>query len=203
MTSAIDHLETNAIAMGDASRQQTFSLEQNSIQKWQDNCMGACHYATYTDPSGSTGPRPVTPLTDRYSTAMGDAAVDVMQFAGGASTIFSLRVPTGRRSDVDARNWYLAQEDEIPNLIDTELSLQEQARRASDFRNFIRTEARNLMLDRNKAIDFDVSDPNLSWAEVVNKYTNKGHSGDDLYIQIINSSQRSRTSINRSLGIMR
>jgi filamentous hemagglutinin len=45
------------------------------------------------------------------------------------------------------------------------------------------------------------TDPNLTWEQVVQKYSNKGFQGDALYQEIINAAQRSRTSVNQSLGI--
>lgn len=107
----------------------------------------------------------------------------------------------GTLSNVDARKWYLESEAKIPSMIDKNLSLEQQAKQAFDLRNQFRTEARELMSDRELAESLYKSDPNLTWAQVVEKQANKGLSGDDIYKAIIESSQRSRTSVNESLGL--
>lgn len=107
----------------------------------------------------------------------------------------------GTLSNVDARRWYLEQEAKIPGLIDRSLSLEKQARQAFELRNQYRTQARELMADRELAKSLYESDPNLTWDEIIEKQINKGLSGEDIYKAIIASSQRSRTSVNQSLGL--
>lgn len=107
----------------------------------------------------------------------------------------------GTLSNVDARKWYLEQETKIPDLIDNSLSLQQQARQAFDLRNQYRMQARELMSDRQLAESLYTTDPNLSWEQIIQKQIDKGLSGDDIYKAIIESSQRSRTSVNHLLGL--
>lgn len=57
------------------------------------------------------------------------------------------------------------------------------------------------MSNRQLAERLKVTDPNLTWEQIVQKQMNKGLSGDDVYRAIIESSQRSRTSVNQSLGL--
>ena len=45
------------------------------------------------------------------------------------------------------------------------------------------------------------TDPNWSWEKIVQKQVDKGLSGDDIYKEIIASSQRSRDVVNKSLGV--
>lgn len=45
------------------------------------------------------------------------------------------------------------------------------------------------------------SDPNWSWEKIVQKQVEKGLTGDDIYKEIIASSQRSRDAVNKSLGV--
>ena len=107
----------------------------------------------------------------------------------------------GTLSNVEARQWYLQQEARIPKLIGSSASLEEQAMQASQFRNQFRAEARNLMADRNEAARLLREEPNMTWEEVVNKYQARGYQGDDLWNAIIEGSQRSRPSVNQSLGL--
>ena len=57
------------------------------------------------------------------------------------------------------------------------------------------------MADRTTAESLYKTDPNLTWEEVVRKQSAKGLEGDDIYRAIIESSQRSRKSVNKSLGL--
>ena len=104
-------------------------------------------------------------------------------------------------SNVEARKWYLEQEAKIPDMIDSSLSLEEQAKQAFNLRNNFRTEARELMVDRATAESLYKTDPNWSWEKIVQKQVEKGLSGDDIYKEIIASSQRSREAVNKSLGV--
>ncbi len=117
------------------------------------------------------------------------------------SEVSSNRPTLESLSDVEARKWYIEQESKIPDLIDKNLTLEQQARQASELRNQFRTEARELMSDRTLAESLYKTDPNMTWEQIVNKYTNKGFSGDSLWQEIINASTRSRTKVNQSLGI--
>ena len=40
-----------------------------------------------------------------------------------------------------------------------------------------------------------------TWEEVIQRQIDKGFTGDDIYKEIIASSQRSRKSVNKSLGL--
>ncbi len=104
-------------------------------------------------------------------------------------------------SNVEARKWYLEQEAKIPDMIDKSLPLEEQAKQAFNLRNQFRTQARELMADRATAESLYKTDPNLTWEELVRKQSAKGLEGDDIYKAIIESSQRSRKSVNKSLGL--
>jgi len=104
-------------------------------------------------------------------------------------------------SDVDARKWYLAQEATIPDLIDYSQSLEKQAYQAFSLRNKFRTAARELMANRELAESLYITDPNPTWEALIKKQRAKGLTGDDIYKAIIQSSQRSRVSVNKSLGL--
>lgn len=104
-------------------------------------------------------------------------------------------------SNVDARKWYLQKEADIPKLINKNLSLEEQAKHAFELRNKFRKEARELMSDRKLADELNINEKNMTWEEIIEKTKNKGYEGDEVYNEIINSSQRSRKSVNENLGI--
>lgn len=104
-------------------------------------------------------------------------------------------------SNVEARKWYLEHEAQILDMIDSSLPLEEQAKQAFNLRNQFRTEARELMVDRATAESLYNTDKNLTWEQLVGKQKAKGLNGDDIYKEIIESSQRSRKSVNKLLGL--
>ena len=55
----------------------------------------------------------------------------------------------------------------------------------------------------NQAIaqGLEITDPNKTWEQIIEKYMGKGFTGDALYEEIIEASTRSRNAINQSLGI--
>jgi RHS repeat-associated protein len=106
----------------------------------------------------------------------------------------------GTLSNLEAREWYLAREAEIPSALNTKLPLEEQAKQAVSLRNEIRAKARDLMADREEAARLDAEEPNMTWEQVVKKYKDQGYTGNKLYNKIIESSQKSRSSVNESLN---
>jgi len=69
----------------------------------------------------------------------------------------------GTLSNLETRQWYLQQETKISELINKNASLEEQARQAFELRNQFRTQARELMADRDLAASLNKTDPNLTW----------------------------------------
>lgn len=110
-------------------------------------------------------------------------------------------IKPGTLSDVEARRWYLEQESKIPSMIDDSLPLEQQARQAFELRNQFRTQARELMSNRQLAESLNITDPNLTWEQIIQKQIDKGLTGDDIFKAIIESAQRSRTSVNQLLGL--
>lgn len=102
---------------------------------------------------------------------------------------------------MEVRKWYLSQEATIPDLIDYNQPLKQQAYQAFSLRNKFRTTARELMANRELAESLYITDPNRTWEQIIQRQANKGLTGDDIYKSIIQSSQRSRTSVNKSLGL--
>jgi DNA-binding transcriptional ArsR family regulator len=78
--------------------------------------------------------------------------------------------------------------------------LMKYAKQAVSLRNEIRAKARDLMADREEAARLDAEEPNMTWEQVVKKYKDQGYTGNKLYKKIIESSQKSRSSVNESLN---
>lgn len=103
-------------------------------------------------------------------------------------------------SNVGVRQWYLAQEARIPELIDGTAPLEEQAYQSWQLRNTFRDAARNAMEDQSAAAALNTTRPNLTWAQTVKKYSQPNQTTSP-WQQIIDASQRSNTEINESLGV--
>jgi RHS repeat-associated protein len=107
----------------------------------------------------------------------------------------------GTLTNVETRLWYRYQETTIPMLINKNLPLKDQAKQAFELRNQFRTQARELMADRTTANILDQTNPNMTWEQAVDTYARAGYQGDALFQKIIDSSQKSRPSVNKNLGI--
>ena len=115
----------------------------------------------------------------------------------------------GTLSNVDARKWYLQQEASIPSSLDTSQPLSGQARQAFDLRNQFRTDARVMMQDRITADRLFREETNLTFDnlliktenKLISKYGVSNPTSDQVFQEIINSSQRSRQSVNKRLGL--
>ena len=98
----------------------------------------------------------------------------------------------GSLSNVAVRCWYIREESRIKD--NCKLSLKQRARNISKQRN----EARMLMKDRKAAIKLYQTDPMLTFKQLVAK-KKKGLEGNAIYEDIIESSRKSRESVNKKL----
>ncbi|MCK4261414.1 MAG: hypothetical protein KAX49_20765, partial [Halanaerobiales bacterium] len=102
-------------------------------------------------------------------------------------------------SDLDARTWYIHDEQKILSNINTTQSLERQAMQAFQMRNNLRTLTRELMSNRELADFLMKNEPNMTWQQIVSKYQSRGYYGDSLLKKIIGSSKKSRPSVNGKL----
>jgi SPP1 gp7 family putative phage head morphogenesis protein len=108
----------------------------------------------------------------------------------------------GRFGNKEVREWYIAHDKNIPNLIDKSRDIGAQAREAHDLRNKYRTEARMMMKDREGAGGLNKRHPNPTFDELLEHKKNKyGLEGEKAYKDIIRSSQTSNRKVNEKLGI--
>ena len=111
-------------------------------------------------------------------------------------------------SNDDVRDWYHAQEDRIPSLIDDNAPLEIQARQAHELRNRFRADARELMSDRAAAERLYRDRPNSTWNEQVErarrdirKRSNiQNPTNDDIHRHIIGNSTKSDPTIDTQFG---
>lgn len=113
-----------------------------------------------------------------------------------------IRQLSGKLSDRAARKWYLAQDSKIPGMLDETQSIESRARRACELRNENRTRARDLMRDQEKRRQLDISDPNLSFENLVaSKMRRKGLTKEEAIADILNTATKTRKTVNKSLGL--
>lgn len=118
------------------------------------------------------------------------------------SADFDIMKMKGKLSDVEARKWYIEQNNKIPTLIDRTKTLEEQARQACDIRNNNRIIARDLMKDQNKRKALDISDPTIPFEELVQKKMSaKGISYEEAIADIAQTATKTRRSVNKALGL--
>jgi hypothetical protein len=123
-------------------------------------------------------------------------------YNGGAGKIKLPEPPKpASLSNTETRRWYLDAEAIIPDLIDRTKPLEQQAKQASSLRNQIRTLAREAMIDKEAANTLFGSKPNMTWEQVVDKYTKLGFSGEELYDEIIRAATRSNPQENEFLNV--
>ncbi|MDD2212908.1 MAG: hypothetical protein PHV56_08145 [Clostridia bacterium] len=109
----------------------------------------------------------------------------------------------GTLDNMQAREWYLYYEAKIPEIIIDKPTLKEQATLAHQLRNWIRTKARELMADRELAVELERTDPNLTLEQVRQRQIEKGLSfGDLAWEGVIRASIRSREIINEELAVV-
>lgn len=100
------------------------------------------------------------------------------------------------------RKWYKWHDENIPNLIDKNKSIEGQARQACELRNQYRTQARDLMKDQEARKKLDIKEPCKTFDELVNhKQLKYGLTKDEVYEDIIRSSQTTNKKYDKLSGI--
>lgn len=111
----------------------------------------------------------------------------------------------GTLSPDEARTVYLQGEQRMrqlnEQLMRQGVSPEQRAQMMFDLRNQLRSWSRDLMSDRALAGELNANEPNLTLDQLIAKNQAKGLAGDDVWNSIIDSSTRSRGSVNAKLGI--
>lgn len=108
-------------------------------------------------------------------------------------------------SNFEVRSWYHARMENIPNLIDTTKTIEEQAKQAFDMRNRVKFQAREMMNDVKSRADLDVKSPiNTSFNEKVEeKIREKKLTRQQAYEDILRTSKKSNRGVDKKLGLER
>ncbi|MCV7168397.1 hypothetical protein H7I41_00525 [Mycobacterium manitobense] len=111
----------------------------------------------------------------------------------------------GTLSEAETRTVYLQFELRMrtvaAQLLDEGVSLESRARILSELRRSLRSWTRALMRNRELADYLTAAEPNVSFEELVERKRKKGFQGDAIYQDIIDSSTRSRATVNENLGV--
>lgn len=108
-------------------------------------------------------------------------------------------------SNFEVRSWYHAHMENIPNLIDTTKSIEDQAKQAFDMRNRVKFQAREMMNDVKSRAELDVKSPiNTSFNEKVEeKIREKKLTRQQAYEDILRTSKKSNRGVDKKLGLER
>lgn len=102
----------------------------------------------------------------------------------------------------DVRKWYLDNVSKIHDNIDKTLSIEEQAKKAFEARNRVRTEARNMMADEATRKKLDKEHPNKTFEELVeSKMKRKGMTREEAIRDIYETATKTNADVNKELGL--
>lgn len=108
----------------------------------------------------------------------------------------------GSLSDKVTRQWYVLYDKKIPDMIDRNQSIEDQARQAHALRNQFRTNARDLMLNQDERMWLDKSHPNLTFEEQVDKkMSDKGMTRDEAIQDILKTASKSNKKVNEKFKL--
>ena len=108
----------------------------------------------------------------------------------------------GKLTNYQVRRWYKTHDESIPNLIDTSLPLESQARQAHTLRNQYRTQARDLMEDQEARKLLDKSNPNVEFEVLLaDKKVRKNLSHDEALRDIIKTASKTNPRVNKQFGL--
>lgn len=108
----------------------------------------------------------------------------------------------GSLSDKVTRQWYVLYDKKIPDMIDRNQSIEDQARQAHALRNQFRTNARDLMLNQDERKWLDKSHPNLTFEEQVDKkMSDKGMTRDEAIQDILKTASKSNKKVNEKFKL--
>lgn len=108
----------------------------------------------------------------------------------------------GSLSDKVTRQWYVLHDKKIPDMIDRNQSIEDQARQAHALRNQFITNARDLMLNQDERKWLDKSHPNLTFEEQVDKkMSDKGMTRDEAIQDILKTASKSNKKVNEKFKL--
>ncbi|MGP1599179.1 hypothetical protein [Peptoanaerobacter stomatis] len=108
----------------------------------------------------------------------------------------------GQFGDKEVRLWYKNHDENIISLIDKTKSVEEQARQAHFLRNKYRTEARNMMSNREEASELESGKPNKTFDELLDyKISVKKLPLEKAYQDIIDTAGKTNKEVNKRFNL--
>ena len=108
----------------------------------------------------------------------------------------------GKFGNKETREWYVSHDRDIPNLLDTSISLEQQAKQAHALRIKYRTQARDMMKDQELRRELDIDRPNPSFEDLVEHKRKKyGFTREEALEHIIMTASTTNKAVNESLGV--
>lgn len=105
-------------------------------------------------------------------------------------------------SNIEIREWYISEAESIYQKVDSSLPVEQQARRAFELRNEIRTKARKLMSDKRTRHLLETSKPILSFEELVkSKMKRKNMTREEAIEDILKTATKTNKEVNKELGL--
>ncbi|WP_137723214.1 hypothetical protein [Prescottella subtropica] len=141
-------------------------------------------------------------------TAVADTVITPTAPGFGSSALEFPGVPVylpGTLDSRDARIVYLYGEREIARANETQKAFgvptEVRARTLFEMRNALRTYTRVVMADHVTALGLAITDPNMTWEQIIDRYRARGLDGAALYEAIAESASKSRKGIDEQFGL--
>ena len=110
--------------------------------------------------------------------------------------------PIVKGDNQHVREWYYANVHNIPNLIDKNLSLYEQAKQAYGLRTKYKHEARAAMLDKEALEILETSRPALTFEQLLrHKIEDKGMTYEEAIEDIIKTASKTNANVDKEFGL--
>lgn len=107
-----------------------------------------------------------------------------------------------QKGNVQVREWYIEQVSKIRTTVDDSIPVEEQAKKAFEERNRIRTEARAMMADKETRAVLERERPNLTFEELIaSKMQRKGLSREEAVLDILKTATKTNEKVNIELGL--
>lgn len=122
--------------------------------------------------------------------------------SGGEELKKYIGTPLGKSDNKTVRDWYYANVHNIPNILDVNTSLEDQAREAFELRNKYKRQARVAMSDEKTAAFLDSKFPVPSFeSKLEDKMRRKGLSREEALADMIRSASTTNANVDKEFGL--
>lgn len=108
----------------------------------------------------------------------------------------------GKLDDKTVREWYVYHDNRIHEMVDSSLTMEEQARQAFELRNQYRVQARELMSNQKLRDYLDKTKPMREWEELIkDKMKRKNLTREEAIKDIYETAVKSNRHVNQKFGL--